>query len=65
MIEGKPHQFVCRDCNTDVVSWGSDPLRETCYNCQFIRRVCDTPEQKAEMRKMLGCEWQERNEEKA
>lgn len=58
----RAHQFVCRDCNADVVSWGDDQSRDLCYNCTFIRRVCDTPEQKAEMRKLLGCEWQDRDE---
>lgn len=55
------HQFVCADCNIDVVVWGGDASRDLCYNCTFIRRVCDTPEQQAEMRKVLGCERVERD----
>lgn len=58
MSDGKPHEFVCIDCGFYVVSWGGDKLRDRCYNCSFIRRVCDTPEQEAEMRKVLGCERQ-------
>lgn len=62
MTDAKPHQFVCLDCNAHVVVWGGDASRDRCYNCTFIRRVCDTPEQVAEMRKTLGCEWQDRDD---
>lgn len=59
-VNDHPHEFVCLDCNAHVVTWGGNRERDRCYNCTFVRRVCDTPEERAEMRKILGCELYER-----
>jgi hypothetical protein len=57
-----PREFVCSDCNCHVYSYSEEPQRERCYNCAFIKRVADSPEQEAELRKVLGCERQERED---
>lgn len=62
-MNDEPRVFICADCQAHTVSWGGDPSRDCCYNCTFVRRVCDTPEQEAEMRKILGCERQEASSE--
>jgi hypothetical protein len=54
-----PREFVCVGCNARVFSYSDDASRDHCYNCTFVLRVADTPEQEAELRKLLGCEWQE------
>jgi hypothetical protein len=58
-------EFICIDCNAHVFVYSGDSgvVRERCYNCAFIRRVADSPEQEAELRKVLGCERQEREAE--
>ena len=58
-----PREFVCVDCNAMVFSYSDDTGRDRCYNCTFIKRVADTPEQEAELRKLLDCEWQEREDD--
>lgn len=62
-METHPVEFVCADCNAHVFSYSGDTSRDRCYNCAFIKRVADTPEQEAELRKLLGCEWQERSDD--
>ena len=58
----RPHEFICVGCNADVYSYGGVSDRDRCYNCTFVLRVAETPEQEAELRKLLGCEWQERED---
>jgi hypothetical protein len=56
-------EFICVGCNSTVFTFSdSEPERDRCYNCTFIKRVADTPEQEAELRKLLDCEWQERED---
>ena len=57
-----PREFICVGCNAHVFSYSDNSERDRCYNCAFIKRVADTPEQEAELRKLLGCEWQERED---
>lgn len=61
-METHPHEFICVGCNATVFSYVGDDKRDRCYNCSFVARVADTPEQEAELRKVLGCEWQERED---
>jgi hypothetical protein len=55
-------EFTCIGCNARVFSYSDISDRDRCYNCTFIKRVADTPQQEAELRKLLGCEWQERED---
>lgn len=61
LVKSMPHEFVCVSCNSDVISYGDDDKRVRCYNCSFIQRVAESPEQEAKLRKLLGCEWEERD----
>lgn len=53
--------FICADCQALVWDFSGDPdmSRDKCYNCTFVRRIADSPEQEAELRELLGCELQE------
>jgi hypothetical protein len=58
-----PREFICEDCNVQVFSYSDEARERTrCYNCAFIKRVADTPEQEKELRALLGCERQERED---
>jgi hypothetical protein len=61
-LETHPREFICVGCNSTVFSYGGDAGRDRCYNCTFVKRVAETAEQEAELRKLLGCEWEERED---
>jgi hypothetical protein len=51
------HEFVCDDCETDVVSFGG-PEATCCHDCLMVREMKAreplTPEQEAKLREILG-----------
>lgn len=61
-METHPREFICVGCNAQVFSYSDVSDRDRCYNCTFILRVAESAEQEAELRKLLGCEWQERED---
>lgn len=53
----EPREFICDDCKSWVFSYSPDQtLDDLCHNCRLIRGLELSPEQEAEMRKVLNCE---------
>ena len=53
------HEFVCADCESDVVSFGGPAEQTRCASCETIRDMKErepmTAEAEAALRAILGC----------
>jgi hypothetical protein len=56
----RPHEFICADCKSTVFSYGGPDTQTRCANCEVVAEMREerglTPEDEAELRKLLGCE---------
>jgi hypothetical protein len=60
MHRHEPYEFVCADCKSNVFSYGGPDAATRCAPCETIAEMREerglTPEDEAELRKLLGCE---------
>ena len=60
MHRHSPHEFVCADCKSNVFSYGGPDAATRCANCEVVAEMREerglTPEDEADLRKLLGCE---------